>query len=244
MFGRRWFDRSLNVEVEGMAPDCRQISIKSLGFVVGVGFESDIIEALQLALERKADVVNMSLGSEEVPPFPEEDPQIVAINKLINAGILVAVANGNSGPDPGTVGTPACAPSVLSVGAYDPLTGLIADFSSRGPVTWTDGTTEIKPDVVAPGVNIYTGCLGLLDPVGDGITNRHASLSGTSMATPHVAGLLACAKQYYRSLGVELTTDLVKTICATYGAPTKSNDYGYGAINWDFFKRYAQEYLV
>jgi len=242
--GRRWFDRSLNVELEGMAPETHLIGIKSLGFIAGVGFESDIIEALQLALERRADVVNMSLGAEETPDFPENDPQIVAINTLVDRGILVCIAAGNSGPDPETINTPGCAPSALTVGSYSPFTGAVSEFSSRGPVVWGDGTTEIKPDVIAPGEGIYTGCLGLLDPVGDGIENHHSILSGTSMATPHVAGLLACARQYFRSLGVELNVELVKTICATYGAPTKSNDYGWGAINWDWFKLYAEEYLA
>jgi hypothetical protein len=64
-----------------------------------------------------------------------------------------------------------------------------------------------------------------------------------SMATPHIAGLLACAKQYYDSLGVTLTVDLVKTICETYGEP-KNNDSGWGLLTWDMFKRYAAEHII
>jgi subtilisin family serine protease len=237
--GREWFDRTLMVKLEGVAPKCHLIGIKCLGFVIGAGFDSDVLEAMQLAIERGAHIVSMSLGSEEVPSDPADDPQIKAVDEMVKNGIIPVIACGNSGPAPGTVNSPGCADNALTVGAYDPFTGLVADFSSRGPTPW--GT--IKPDVVAPGVNIYSGCLGLLDPVGDGIYNHFAVLSGTSMATPHIAGLLACAKQYYDSLGVTLTVDLVKTICETYGEP-KNNDSGWGLLTWDMFKRYAAEHII
>ncbi|MEM2291653.1 MAG: S8 family serine peptidase [Nitrososphaerota archaeon] len=237
--GREWFDRTLMVKVEGVAPKCHLIGIKCLGFIVGFGFDSDVLEAIQLAIERGAHIVSMSLGSEEVPADPSEDPQIKAVDTMVENGIIPVIAAGNSGPSPGSINSPGCADSALTVGAYDPFTGLVADFSSRGPTPW--GT--IKPDVVAPGVNIYSGCLGVLDPVGDGLYNHFSVLSGTSMATPHVAGLLACAKQYYESLGVNLTVDLVKTICETYGEP-KNNDSGWGILTWSMFKRYAAEHLA
>jgi len=237
--GREWFDRTLMVKLEGVAPNCHLVGIKCLGFVVGMGFDSDVLEAIQLAIERGAHIVSMSLGSEEVPDDPTEDPQMKAVDLMVQNNIIPVIAAGNSGPDPGTINSPGCADSALTVGAYDPFTGLIADFSSRGPTPWG----SIKPDVIAPGVNIYSGCLGVLDPVGDGIYNHFAVLSGTSMATPHVAGLLACAKQYYDSLGVSLTVDLVKIICETYGE-AKNNDSGWGVLTWDMFKRYAAEHIV
>jgi len=237
--GLRVFDRTLNLEVEGMAPACRLIGIKCLGFVIGTGMQSDVLEAMQLALELRTDIVNMSLGSAGCPETPEDDPEIKAVTALKNYGIIPVIAAGNEGPDPESLGTPGCAPDALTVGAYDPINGVIADFSSRGPPPWG----EIKPDVVAPGVNIYSGTIGVLDAVGDALENRFSILSGTSMATPCAAGLLTCVRQYYRELGVDLTVDLVKEICAAYGLE-KNNVRGWGAINWGWFKRYAEESLI
>lgn len=237
--GREWFDRTLMVKLEGVAPECRLIGIKCLGFVVGIGFDSDVLEAMQLAIERGAHIVSMSLGTDEVPTDPTEDPQIKAVDNMAQRGIIPVIAAGNSGPDPGTINSPGCADSALTVGSYSPLTGLVSPFSSRGPTPWG----SVKPDVIAPGEDIYSGCLGVLDPVGDGLYNHFAVLSGTSMSTPHVAGLLALAKQYYNSLGVTLTVDLVKTICEAYGEP-KNNDSGWGLLTWSMFKRYAEEHLV
>lgn len=127
--GKRVFDRTFNVEVEGMAPDCHLIGIKCLGFVVGTGFQSDVIEAMQLALERRVDVVSMSLGSEGTPENPEDDPEYKAVKILTKYDIIPVIAAGNSGPEPGTIGTPGGAPDALTVGAWDEIKGEIAEFS-------------------------------------------------------------------------------------------------------------------
>ncbi|QXE85498.1 S8 family serine peptidase [Geomonas nitrogeniifigens] len=109
-----------------------------------------------------------------------------------NNDFLAFFANGNSGDAAGTVGTPATAKNVVSVGASE--NGLNAEnlawFSSNGPTT--DGRT--KPTVTAPGVNIVSAD-------SDGIKNSFNSgtiaMSGTSMATPTVAGAAALVRQYY-----------------------------------------------
>ena len=239
--GIRVFDRTLNVELEGMAPETTLVGIKCLGFVLGVGFESDILEAMQLAIERRADIVNMSLGSDEMPSTPDDDPEMKAVDVLVQNDIIPCIAVGNAGPGVSTVGTPGCADSAVTIGAYNPIIGTIPDvYSSRGPTLWGG----IKPDFVMPGSSIYAAALGVLDPVGDGLQNGYAVLSGSSMATPHMAGLLACARQLYKEkYGKTLTAAMVKDIGERLGT-AKNNDTGYGVLTWDMIKNYAASYLV
>ncbi|GAB2837095.1 S8 family serine peptidase [Lentzea nigeriaca] len=165
---------------KGIAPDSKIVNGKVLGDY-GDGRESDIIAGMEWAAT-KAKVVNMSLGS----PWPDEgeDPMALALNRITaQTGALFVVAAGNSG---GAVGSPASADAALTVGAVDRNDNL-AEFSSRGP-RWENNA--VKPDITAPGVDIVAakarnGQIGT--PVGD----AHVALSGTSMATPHVAGAAA-----------------------------------------------------
>ncbi|GAA1274600.1 S8 family serine peptidase [Saccharothrix xinjiangensis] len=149
--------------------------------------ESSILAGMQWAVDQGADIVNLSLGGGDTP---ELDPLEQAVNALsAETGALFVVAAGNSGR-PGTIGSPGSADAALTVGAVDRQDGL-APFSSRGPRLGDGG---IKPDVTAPGVGIVAakaakGTIGT--PVGE----HHVSLSGTSMATPHVAGAAALLAQ-------------------------------------------------
>lgn len=103
-----------------------------------------------------------------------------AIANTHAAGILVAVAAGNSGPGCGTIfDPPALHPSAFTIGATT-TTDTIASFSSRGPVT-RDGSNRLKPDVSGPGVGVYSSVRG----------GQYGPSSGTSMATPHVVGAAA-----------------------------------------------------
>ena len=126
-----------------------------------------------------ADVLNNSWGC---PPIEGCDAESLrpAADALRAAGIFVAVSTGNDGPACGTVTNPiALYDSVFSVGAVDSL-GNVANFSSRGPVS-VDGSNRTKPDIVAPGVDVFSSFPG----------GTYAAVSGTSMAGPHVAGVVA-----------------------------------------------------
>ncbi|WP_092782913.1 S8 family serine peptidase [Actinokineospora terrae] len=166
---------------QGVAPDSTLLNGKVLGDEGG-GYESDVIAGMEWAAAEGADVVNLSLGSSS--PSAGDDPASLAVNRLTaETGTLFVVAAGNSA---GQVGSPAAADAALTVGAVARDESL-APFSSRGPRA---GDGAIKPDITAPGVGIVAaraahGQIG--DPVGD----RHVALSGTSMATPHVAGAAA-----------------------------------------------------
>ncbi|WP_158845784.1 S8 family peptidase [Saccharothrix deserti] len=169
---------------QGVAPDSALLVGKVLGDHGG-GRESDIIAGMEWAVYAGADVVNLSLGSPRTSDG--SDPMSQAVNRLTEqSGALFVVAAGNSGPDDQTIGSPAAADAALTVGAVDRSDNL-AGFSSRGPRRQDNA---IKPDITAPGVDIVAaraknGTMGT--PAGDG----HVALSGTSMATPHVAGAAA-----------------------------------------------------
>jgi subtilisin family serine protease len=230
------------VECEGVAPKANLLAIKALGYVIGTGTDSDIIQALDIALTRGADVISMSLGGPSETERPEDESYYSVFEEIIKYNVIPVVAAGNEGPKENTIGSPGCLPQVLTIGAYDPVTGEMADFSSRGPTNWGD----IKPDVVAPGVNINSACVGILDPAGDGIENRFSPISGTSMATPHASGLIALMREAHsRLLGRVLTVDEVKKIAETYADHPKNNDSGWGCLTFQKYLDYIQtEYGV
>lgn len=150
----------------------------------GSGAASWIIAGMQWAVDHKADVVSMSLGSAE--PTDCTDPMSLAAEELgKNKDTLFVVAAGNLGPSLNTVSSPGCAPGVLTVGAVD-RDDSTANFSSRGPAIVSH---TLKPEIAAPGVAISAAAAG-----GRG-SQAYRSMSGTSMATPHVAGAAAVVKQ-------------------------------------------------
>ncbi|MEU7900256.1 S8 family serine peptidase [Nonomuraea sp. NPDC049152] len=141
--------------------------------------ESAIIAGMHWSAEQGAKVVNMSLTGDDHPGL---DPLEQAVEQLTaQYGTLFVVAAGNNGK--GTVGSPATADAALAVGAVA-RDETLAAFSSTGPRTGDHG---LKPDITAPGVDIVAA-RSRLAPVGEG---SYISMSGTSMATPHVAGAAA-----------------------------------------------------
>ena len=147
--------------VVGVAPKAQLYSIKVLDRH-GSGYVSDIIEGIDYAIGQRLHVINMSLGlTQDIPSLRD------AVIRAKNAGIVQVAAAGNSG---GSVIYPAAYAEVIAVGATDSL-DRIANFSSRGPAV----------DIAAPGVSI----------VSTHLYTNYATYSGTSMATPHVAGVAA-----------------------------------------------------
>ncbi|MGW1163029.1 S8 family serine peptidase [Streptomyces sp. NPDC002519] len=150
----------------------------------GVGQTSWIIAGMQWAVDQKADVVSMSLGNPAIGDCT--DPLAQAAKEMSqNTHTLFVVAAGNAGPRIETVSSPGCAPGVLTVGAVD-SNDTTAPFSSRGPVAVTH---TLKPEIAAPGVGISAANAG-----GRGVY-AYQTMSGTSMATPHIAGAAAIVRQ-------------------------------------------------
>lgn len=134
-------------------------------------------------------------------------------------GIIPVFAAGNSGPSAGTIGAPGAYTEVISIGATDSADN-IASFSSRGPVTYY-GATYIKPDVSAPGVDVYSA------KPGGGFQN----MSGTSMATPHVAGVVALMLQADPEIDTETVRQILKDTSLDLGEPGMDPAFGAGRVN-------------
>ncbi len=201
----------------GVAPGAQWIGVKVLSGE-GYGYDSWIHAGFQWLLAPGGDpalapdVVNnswaSSLSSRDV--FAED------IALLKTAGILPLFAAGNNGPSSGSVGSPASNPGVLAVGASDP-DDAVAYFSSRGPSPWG----EVKPHIAAPGVNVLSSVPG----------GVYAFSNGTSMATPHVAGLVALLRSANPTLSVAQITDLIAQTAIPLALPLPNNDSGWGRID-------------
>ncbi|MFI6061963.1 S8 family serine peptidase [Streptomyces sp. NPDC051286] len=155
----------------------------------GVGLESGVIASMEWAVAESADVVNMSLGSDA--PSDGTDPLSQAVNQLTaSTGALFVIAAGNEGSDKSTVGSPGAADAALTVGAVS-KSELLAGFSSRGP---RKGDFAVKPEITAPGVGIVAA-RAAGTAMGTPVDANYTSASGTSMATPHMAGAAAILAQ-------------------------------------------------
>ncbi|WP_405665237.1 S8 family serine peptidase [Streptomyces sp. NBC_00055] len=186
---------------KGVAPD----STLAVGKVLsdqGSGTESQIIAGMEWAAKDvHARIVSMSLGSSE--GSDGTDPMAQAVNTLSkDTGALFVIAAGNAG-GPGTIGSPGAADSALTIGAVDSADKR-AYFSSQGPRL---GDNALKPDLSAPGVNILAARSQLVTGSGP-----YTSMSGTSMATPHVAGVAALLAQKHPDwTGQQLKDGLMST---------------------------------
>ncbi|MFJ8788053.1 S8 family peptidase [Streptomyces sp. NPDC102462] len=179
---------------KGVAPDAKILNGKVLDDT-GSGDDSGILAGMEWAAQQGADVINLSLGGYDTP---EIDPLEAEVNKLsADKGILFAIAAGNEGPE--SVGSPGSADAALTVGAVDDKDAL-ADFSSTGP---RNGDGAIKPDVTAPGVDITAAAApgSVIDEEVGEKPPGYLTISGTSMATPHVAGAAALLKQQHPDWG-------------------------------------------
>ncbi len=170
----------------GVAPDCAFYIAKVLRSD-GSGSMSDVMAGIEWAVQQGAQVVNLSLGSDGA--CDGTDALSVLCDAAVGRGVVLCVAAGNAGPGASTVGSPGCAKTVITIGATS-KSDSVANFSSRGPTS--DG--RVKPDVCFPGVGI-AACRAAGTGMGTPIDDHYTSASGTSMATPHAAGVCALLLQ-------------------------------------------------
>lgn len=172
----------------GVASGVKLLNAKVLDST-GSGEESQLMAGMEWAAKSGARVINMSLGA---GASDGGDPLSEMVDKLTAAtGVLFVAAAGNTGAV-AMVETPAAAGTALAVGAVDKK-GKLADFSSRGPRL---ADAMVKPEIIAPGVDIAAARAAGTN-IGTLVGERYTRLSGTSMATPHVAGAAAILAQKY-----------------------------------------------
>jgi subtilisin family serine protease len=229
------------IDISGVAPRANLIAYRGCGSTpdtrsCGPNSGSALLAAINRAVADQVDVINYSIGGDAFDPWETLGGAINSDTEAFlaarEAGIVVAVSAGNDGPEPGTHGSPGNAPWVMSVAAVSHdraganAGDRLADFSGRGPVT---PMGVMKPDVAAPGVSIRAaGRTG----------NNIASLSGTSMASPHVAGaaaLIAAARPTWNAdqiiSALTLTARADTVVENASGAATTPHDRGAGTVD-------------
>lgn len=208
-----------NGAILGVAPETKLLGIKVLN-QFGVGSISSIVQGLSWARKwrgengEKVNVINMSLGS-SLPNSSIRNE----IKKAVQEGITVVCAAGNEGdgkPDTVEISYPAYYEETIAVGAIDLETG-IANFSNSND----------RIDVVAPGVDTYSTYPG----------GRYVELSGTSMASPHIAGAVALIySRYLLKFSSYPTPDYVRDLlhyqAIDLGMVGFDNLYGYGLFTF------------
>lgn len=201
----------------GVAPGARWIGVKMLSGS-GYGQDSWIHAGFQWLLapggdpQLAPDVVVCSWGSTNAM---DENfaPDLAALRA---AGILAVFAAGNEGPGRSSLRSPASLPGAFAVGASD-LYEAVASFSSRGPSPWE----EVKPTVVAPGVLVRSSMPG----------GVYAMMNGTSMATPHVAGVGALLRSISPTVSLPLLTHIITATTVPFTTTLPNNDSGWGRVD-------------
>src|SRR5262245_31972955 len=208
--------RAAGRTVSGVAPRAYIGNYKALvrsdtGGASPIENAAGLVAAIEAAVRDGMDVINLSLGEPEIEP--SRNIVTKAIDAAAAAGVVPVVAAGNEYNEvgAGSVSSPASAESAIAVAAVEvggaPTNAVHADFSSVGP---TPLSLQLKPEVAAPGVDILSSVPG----------GGWSSLSGTSMASPHVAGAAALLKQRHPTWSVAQ----LKSALVTTGRPAETSE--------------------
>ncbi|MDA0668237.1 MAG: S8 family serine peptidase [Planctomycetota bacterium] len=211
----------------GVAPGAKLMPIRTSTLI---SHEIEVWQSMEYAAVMDADVISMSLGWAHAWG-PDRAFWRTSCNNTQTMGTMMVIAAGNEGnwSTLDNVRTPGDVPSITSVGATD-CNDAAASFSSVGPVEWATvaGFNDfpfppglIKPNISAPGVNTVStlSCSG------------YTALSGTSMATPHVAGVAAIIRSLRPDLSIKQVREALMSTAVDLGVPGKDNQYGAGRVD-------------
>ncbi len=237
----------------GIAPDAQIMALKVLDNAGG-GYESSSWEAIEFAVDHNVDIMSISLGWMH-SWGPDRNSWRNSMNAALFSGLIASVAAANAGEDlggspiPDNVATPGDIPppwlhpdqtltgglsAVTCVGATN-SNDVIAGFSSRGPSSWENVSPFndypyspemglLRPDVSAPGVNIKS-----LAHYSN--TGYESGWSGTSMATPCVAGVMALMKSKDPNIAPAQISEILEMTALHLGTIGKNNSYGSGRVD-------------
>jgi subtilisin family serine protease len=201
--------RANNVGVQGVAPAVTILPVRVLR-ASGAGYSSDIAAGILWAFQQGADVINVSLGNQGAMP-----PDVGTVIEMVSgdtsrgkAPAIVVAASGNYGSNVPV--WPASSPFVITVGAQQ-LDGTPASFTSTGP----------SLDVLAPGASIASTCA----------SGGYCLMSGTSMASPYVAGTMALARQLDPTLTVDGALGRLAASARDVGQPGRDDASGRGTLD-------------
>jgi subtilisin family serine protease len=235
-----------NIPLKGIAPDAKIYAYKVLS-ADGSGSSDSVVAGIERCVDPNndgltddhLDICSLSLGSASGNPL---DSQSSAVDAGVDAGVVFTIAAGNAGPGAHTIGSPgtsrkaitvgaACKPS--QVGVSPACSEQVASFSSRGPEIFVNenGITETlqKPDIIAPGVSICAAQFDNYSPSSTCLDSAHIAISGTSMATPVVAGLSALLVQAHPEMSPAQIKDALMVTATNYGLD--GNTQGSGMVH-------------
>jgi subtilisin family serine protease len=216
---------SARPRVSGVAPGAyignyNALTVPTADFGLN-GNSPELVAAIEAAVADGMDVINLSIYEAEIEP--SRDLVALALDRAARAGVVPVVAGGNSFDElgGGSVGSPASSSQAIAVGAVTTTRGgtpnVLASFSSEGP---TQVSLRLKPDLSAPGAGILSAVPGGWD-----------LLSGTSMASPMVAGAAALLRQRHPGWSVEQLKSALMSTAANAAGNAPVTRQGAGVVD-------------
>ena len=199
--------------IYGIAPEVSLLAYRVCS-ISGSCYSDDVATALKVAADNGANIVNLSLGSDSSSSLIQE-----GVNYAVSKGVLIIAAAGNDGPYFDSIDYPAAYETVVGVGAFDTLAS-VSGWSSRGINSTTNPYIKEARDIefAMPGVNIESTWNN----------GGYAILSGTSMASPHLAGLAAKYWQSTADKPADATRLLLRAYSEDINLPGDDNSSGWG----------------
>ncbi len=222
-------------DYSGIAPDAGLVGFKIASLVQGVqydfGWEANAMAAIEYLMEHNkqlgVSIVHNSWGVAEVTD-PDSEPVIQMVRAAVSSGLIFVFSAGNSGPGKNTIGWPGAMGNVITVGSTLKTAPYgMSSFSSRGP----------QVDVAAPGSNIIAArSHGAVIDAGNTTTPPqdlpfYMAISGTSMSSPHVSGVIALLKQAFPKLTGPVAEEILERTALDLGDDGKDDSYGWGFVN-------------